>query len=124
MSLETDLLLDRRRLKRRLLLWRVVAVLAVLGCALLVVGRGVSPELRGHVARLNVTGIITENGGSGVFSFGPNVLAIVSGSSLVRNASSDFSQALGAVIRTAGNNAVTGRGPGDVTGALTPNPLK
>ncbi len=60
MSLETDLLLDRRRLKRRLLLWRVLAVLAVLGCAILVVGRSVTPELHGHVARLNVTGIITD----------------------------------------------------------------
>ncbi len=29
MSLETDLLLDRRRLKRRLVAWRVAAVLAV-----------------------------------------------------------------------------------------------
>jgi protease-4 len=29
-SLETDLLLDRRRLKRRLFFWRVLAVLAVL----------------------------------------------------------------------------------------------
>ena len=33
MSLETDLLIDRRRLKRRLFFWRVAAVLAVVACA-------------------------------------------------------------------------------------------
>ncbi len=60
MSLETDLLLDRRRLKRRLLFWRVAAVLAVLGCALLAGGRLGVRDLRGHVARLNVNGIITD----------------------------------------------------------------
>ena len=36
MSFETDLLIDRRRLKRRLILWRAVAVLTVLACAVLV----------------------------------------------------------------------------------------
>jgi protease-4 len=61
MSLETDLLLDRRRLKRRLLLWRVVAVLAVLGCALLAIGHIRMSDLGGHVARLNISGIITND---------------------------------------------------------------
>ncbi len=60
MSLETDLLLDRRRLKRRLLFWRGFAVLAVLACALLVVGRA-GVVHRPHVARLVVSGLITED---------------------------------------------------------------
>jgi len=60
MTLETDLLLDRRRLKRRLLLWRTAAVLAVLACALLAVGRGVLPFNRPNVARLTLSGLITE----------------------------------------------------------------
>ena len=34
MSLETDLLLDRRRLKRRLVFWRVFAVVALVVAAL------------------------------------------------------------------------------------------
>jgi protease-4 len=61
-TLETDLLLDRRRLKRRLVLWRSFAVLAV-AAALLISARGggglvvVGP----HVARLAVTGLITED---------------------------------------------------------------
>jgi protease IV len=60
MSLETDLLLDRRRLKRRLIVWRSIAVLAVL-VASLVALRGQDLLGRGHVARLTVSGIITED---------------------------------------------------------------
>ena len=60
MSFETDLLLDRRRLKRRLSLWRVAAVVAVLGCVLLALGGGRAPTLGGYVARLTVSGIITD----------------------------------------------------------------
>jgi protease-4 len=60
MSLETDLLLDRRRLKRRLSFWRGFAVLAVLVAALVAIGRFGGIE-RPHVARLTVTGLITED---------------------------------------------------------------
>ena len=59
MSLETDLILDRRRLKRRLFFWRSFAVLAVLA-AVLVALRGEHLALGGsQLARLSVTGIIT-----------------------------------------------------------------
>jgi protease-4 len=61
MSLETDLLLDRRRLKRRLVVWRTLAVLALVGAGLLV-WRGEGGTLAGpHVGRLVVSGIITED---------------------------------------------------------------
>lgn len=61
MSLETDLLIDRRRLKRHLVVWRVLAVLALVVAAL--------AGIRGHgligggayVARLPVDGIITDD---------------------------------------------------------------
>jgi len=58
--LETDLILDRRRLKRRLNFWRVLAILlfvAALGVA------AVPGWQRGgaHIARVNVTGIIGDN---------------------------------------------------------------
>ena len=47
MSLETDLLLDRRRLKRRLVFWRVFAVLAVVVAALVgLKGAGLAPSAR------------------------------------------------------------------------------
>jgi protease-4 len=59
MSLETDLLLDRRRLKRRLFFWRSLAVLIVLA-AVVVALRGSGWRFGGsHVARLTVSGIIT-----------------------------------------------------------------
>lgn len=61
MSLETDLLIDRRRLKRRLVLWRTLAALALIG-AVLVVWRGQAGKLGGpRVARLTVSGIITQD---------------------------------------------------------------
>jgi protease-4 len=63
MSLESDLLIDRRRLKRGLALWRIVAIVAVLG-ALAVTLRDTGPArtlIGGHLARLSVTGLITEN---------------------------------------------------------------
>ena len=61
MSLETDLLLDRRRLKRRLIFWRTLAILAVLAAVLVALrGSGLGIE-RAHVARLQVNGLITED---------------------------------------------------------------
>ena len=60
MSLEADLLLDRRRLKRRLNLWRVLAVLAFVAALVIAIrpgGGGFGP----HVARLNIRGVITED---------------------------------------------------------------
>jgi protease-4 len=63
MALESDLLIDRRRLKRGLAFWRAVAVVAVLG-AIALVARETGPArslLGSSVARLTVTGIITED---------------------------------------------------------------
>jgi protease-4 len=60
-SLQTDLLLDRRRLKRRLVFWRVIAVVALV-CAVLAWFRTFPLPLGGpHIARVSVTGLITEN---------------------------------------------------------------
>ena len=64
MSLDSDLLVDRRRLKRRAGLWRFLAVLA--GIALLVVAVGEARGVKGlfsrpYVARVEVTGIITQD---------------------------------------------------------------
>jgi protease IV len=61
MSDRPDLLIDRRRLKRRLLFWRVLAIAAVVGCALLALGRGMVAVERAHLARLTVSGLITED---------------------------------------------------------------
>lgn len=62
MSLETDSLIDRRRLKRRVSLWRTIAVLAVLIAAIVVLSRTKeAPWQKTYVARLDVSGIISED---------------------------------------------------------------
>jgi protease IV len=61
MSLDVDLLLDRRRLKRRLILWRTLAVIACVFAVLAGLnGAGLSGA-GAHIARLPVNGIITED---------------------------------------------------------------
>ena len=60
-GLEADLLLDRRRLKRRLFFWRGAAVLCAIA-AVVAVGRGELNTVAGkHVERLTVSGVITQN---------------------------------------------------------------
>jgi protease-4 len=61
MSLETDLLLDRRRLKRRLVFWRVFAVLALVVAVLAGLrGAGLTPHGT-HIARVTVNGLIMDD---------------------------------------------------------------
>ena len=62
MSLETDSLIDRRRLKRRLGIWRTVAIVALLAAAIVALSRTtIAPWQKSYVARLDVGGIITED---------------------------------------------------------------
>ncbi|MBE9603459.1 signal peptide peptidase SppA [Acetobacteraceae bacterium H6797] len=63
MSLDADYLLDRRRLKRSRALWRGLAVFAVLAAiGVTVAKQGELPAVnRAHVARLEVSGTITED---------------------------------------------------------------
>lgn len=66
MSLDPDLLLDRRRLKRRLSLWRAAAVLGLLGliAVLAVTSQRDEAGMFGggeHIARLDVTGFIGDD---------------------------------------------------------------
>lgn len=65
MSLPHDYLIDRRRLRRKLSLWRVLAIAAAGAAALAVVARfgdgALSPaaKLTPHIARISIGGIIT-----------------------------------------------------------------
>lgn len=63
MSLDIDLLADRRRLRRRLTLWRALAIVAVFGALALVAALRIPDALPGgqHVLRLPVSGFITED---------------------------------------------------------------
>lgn len=78
----------------------------------------------GTVTMTVANSMAVENGSHGVFVSGTNATAIVSGSSLVGNGVDDLNQSGLAVLRTAGDNAVTGRGAADIGGVLTSNPLK
>ncbi len=60
MPLDADLLVDRRRLKRQISVWRALAVVALVGVIAAGLGRA---QLFGdrHVARLSIDGIITDD---------------------------------------------------------------
>lgn len=61
MGLEADLLLDRRRLKRRLAFWRIVAVAGLCVALVLAFWRSVALPGGPEVARVMVSGIITDD---------------------------------------------------------------
>ena len=58
--MDPDAILDRRRLKRRLVFWRVFAALAVMALIAIGIGKFIS---RGdiHIARLSIDGFIAED---------------------------------------------------------------
>ena len=58
MALDTDSMIDRRRLKRRLALWRIVALGAVLGLIAVAIGRAPRLTAEDHVAVLWIEGMI------------------------------------------------------------------
>ena len=64
MALEADYLVDRRRLKRRLAFWRVLAVVTAVGLVAVAIGRvdGVHGLSRGdYISRMDVEGIILDD---------------------------------------------------------------
>jgi hypothetical protein len=63
-----------------------------------------------------------ENAESGLWAFGTHATAIVAGSTLAGNSLADLAQSTGAVLRSSGNNTLTGRGAADIEGTITPNP--
>lgn len=66
MTLDTDILIDRRRLKRRLIFWRVLAIVAIVMAVVFAVSQqdeaggsfGVS---RDHIARVTISGFIGDS---------------------------------------------------------------
>ena len=61
MALDSDHVVDRRRLKRHLLMWRVAAIVATVAAVVAIAG-GVRELARGdHVARLTVESIIVDD---------------------------------------------------------------
>ncbi|MFM8680529.1 MAG: signal peptide peptidase SppA [Alphaproteobacteria bacterium] len=59
---EADLLVDRRRLKRQVSLWRLAAILVLLGASLAAAYHLGEPRWgKGHVARFAISGVITDD---------------------------------------------------------------
>lgn len=67
---------------------------------------------------------IVDNGTDGVVADGSTATAVVTGSTVAGNVGADVAQKNSAVVRTSGNNTLTGRGAADVSGTLTPNPMR
>ena len=63
MSLETEAILDRRRMRRQLSVWRIIAVVAGVLALGALVAKGVGSTAFGErqIARVNLEGVITEN---------------------------------------------------------------
>lgn len=65
MTLQADMLADRRRLKRRLVAWRLAAVLAMVAAIAAFVFSNddllASLQLKPHVARVNISGLISDD---------------------------------------------------------------
>ncbi|MGE0715319.1 MAG: signal peptide peptidase SppA [Alphaproteobacteria bacterium] len=60
-QVDSDTLIDRRRLKRRLGMWRLLAVLAVMGAAVLAIDSEEDLFGRPYVARLWISGFISDD---------------------------------------------------------------
>ncbi len=58
MALETDYILDRERLKRRLTIWRIVAVLAVVAAIFIATAHRATRFAAAHIERYRITGLI------------------------------------------------------------------
>ena len=61
MSSETDIFIDRRRLKRQVVVWRVISILAVLAIGLVAIGKTDLFGGRSHVALRSIDGLILSN---------------------------------------------------------------
>ena len=60
MTLDVDALMDRRRLKRQVQLWRILAILLAVA-AVLAAGARIAIEQRSYIARITISGIIAED---------------------------------------------------------------
>lgn len=61
MALESDYLVDRRRMKRRLFLWRSLAIVALVAGVAAGIGRFSGFGYTDYIARLSVTGVIVDD---------------------------------------------------------------
>ena len=61
MSLDADLVVERRRLKRRLVFWRVLGISAVIAAVIAAFGQFDLVGSKDHIARIQIAGIIVDD---------------------------------------------------------------
>ena len=61
MTYTADQIIDRRRMKRRLLLWKMISVVAILGLLVIGFSRGSGIMDKNYIARIDVTGLLVED---------------------------------------------------------------
>ena len=61
MFLDADLVVERRRLKRRLVFWRVLGISAVIAAVIAAVGQFDLVGSKDHIARIQIAGIIVDD---------------------------------------------------------------
>jgi protease-4 len=61
MSATADLILERRRVRRRLAFWRIVAIVAIVFAVIAMIPRAVGPVRGDHLARIRVDGMIFDD---------------------------------------------------------------
>jgi protease-4 len=61
MSATSDLILERRRVRRRLALWRIIAIVAIVVAVIAMIPRETGPGYDDHLARIRVEGIIFDD---------------------------------------------------------------
>jgi protease-4 len=94
MSLDTDAIIDRRKLKRRLSIWRLVAIAAIAAAILAFIASEEGLLPRDHIARIDIDGIIVEDAARG--------------RALARVAANDHTRALIVAINSPGGTVVGG----------------
>ena len=61
MSATADLILERRRVRRRLAFWRIIAIVAVVVAIIAMIPRAVAPLGGEHLARIRIVGMIFDD---------------------------------------------------------------
>lgn len=61
MTATSDLIIERRRIRRRLAFWRILAIVALAAVAIVLIPRASVEDRRDHVARITIDGLILDD---------------------------------------------------------------
>ncbi|MDT8342994.1 MAG: signal peptide peptidase SppA [Thermohalobaculum sp.] len=61
MTATSDLIIERRRIRRRLAFWRILAIVALAAVAIVLIPRASVEDRRDHIARITIDGLILDD---------------------------------------------------------------